>query len=241
MKSLLCFGYSASLLLAGVSSAYVQDAFAQSRSFDCTGSSLSAAEGREILSQAQKNYSKISTLKASFAQESYLAALSISETSEGEMQFQKPGNMRWDYVNPDPQTFLVNDHTVWLYQPNDKQLIIDKFDTILLTDLPVAFLMGIGDLNKDFEIKDGCKNKEGDILHLLPKKKNAAEELTGFYLLIQPDSFEIKGGKVIDASGNVTSITLKNIRFNSEIFPTAFKPKFPDGIDVTDRRKELHE
>lgn len=229
-------------LLAVIFCLLISGGFAngQSRDFDCEAQKLASSKAADLLEQSQQKYKNLSTLKAAFAQESYLAALSISETSEGSMMFAKPGEMRWEYKNPDPQTFLVKGHTVWLYQPEDKQLIIDSFDKMLLTDLPVSFLMGIGNLTKDFSLKSACKNKEGVVFELEPKKKEADQELKSFFMLINPDSALVKGGKVIDASGNVTSIVMEGIEANASFGKETFKPDFPSGIDVTDRRKELH-
>lgn len=215
-------------------------AVAQSRSFDCTaGKPLSVDRGAAVIKQVQAQYGDVKGLRAKFVQESYLSSLDVSETSEGSMVFQKPGAMRWDYTAPEKQTFLINDHVVYLYQPSDKQLVIDTFEEVLISDLPVAFLMGIGNLAKDFKLLSACENADGIVLELRPIKNDSESgELKELKLLVSPGGSLPLGGKVIDVSGNITAIVLKGMELNPPVKSETFKPDFPDGIDITDRRRD---
>jgi outer membrane lipoprotein carrier protein len=212
---------------------------AQARAFECRpGTTAKAQKG--ILTRVQDAYRKVSTLSADFEQDSFLAALDDSETSGGKMWFSKPGRMRWHYQSPEEQLFLVRDDTVWLHQVSDRQVIIDTFADILLTDLPVAFLMGIGDLEKDFTLEKVCQGSDGTILHLVPrtqrKGRSSDDGLEGFRLLVNPDSWLPAGASVKSLGGNVTSIVFRNVRTGEPASDDLFSPSFPKGIDVQDRR-----
>lgn len=218
----------------------VSSAAAQSRSFECgAGKPLAAARAKAVIEKVQAQYGTVEGLRARFLQESYLASLDLSETSEGMMSFRKPGEMRWDYTAPEKQTFLIKDHVVYLYQPADSQLVIDKFDDVLISDLPVAFLMGIGNLAKDFTLVSACENADGVVLELRPAKRSDHDvELRELKLLVSPGSAMPVGGKVLDVSGNVTAIVLKAVERNPPFDAATFSTDFPPGIDVTDRRRE---
>ena len=211
---------------------------AQTRSFDCEGrTSVPRSEAEDIVSRVQGAYSGVRALKGNFFQESFNSSLEMSEVASGRFSFHKPGRMRWDYETPARQTFLVRESTVWLFQEEQAQLLIDEFEKILLTDLPVAFLMGIGDLKSDFNVVSACRNPDGTVLDLHPGPGKGSQ-LAGFKLLIGPGSSLPAGASVEDVSGNTTSIILTAVETDPELNDREFSPDFPKGIDIQDRRKD---
>ncbi len=210
------------------------------RSFDCQKSgALLKEEADKIASRVQSEYATIRSLEGSFTQESYLSALEVSESSTGTMAFRKPGRMRWDYVTPEAQSFVVKDSRLDLYQPVENQLIIDEFSKILISDLPVAFIMGIGDLTKDFELNGACTSPDGVVLDLTPKSKGSSpseSELKRFKLLVNPSSHLPIGARIMDVGGNITSILLSGITKDPELNENRFSLEIPKGTDVIDRR-----
>ena len=185
----------------------------------------------DTISKIQSVYEKVGFLQADFNQDSYLASLDVSESSHGKMWFQKPGKMKWHYLEPDEQFFIINENKLTFYQVVDKQATIDNFDKVLLTELPVAFLMGIGDIKKQFNVQDICNGSSGLIISLSPitpnkisktkmsnfkdfdgnrvadDKDNSKENpVKSFKLLVDEKSFVPLGADIQDISGNKTSI-----------------------------------
>lgn len=235
-------------LMSGVFGRFPAPAHAQARAFDCV-KKLEVGEGKREVEKVQEAYGKLSTLKAHFSQESYLAALDISERSEGTVTFRKPGLMKWRYEKPQAQTFLVKENIVWFYQPVDNQVTIDKFADILISDVPVAFLMGLGDLARDFELRSGCDVVSGIVLEMVPKKGGReatissnksevgdGEGLRQFFLLTNRDDHLPRGAKVVDIGGNMTSLLLDSLEPQISLEPTEFDPDYPAGVDIIDRR-----
>jgi outer membrane lipoprotein carrier protein len=217
-----------------------QTALAQSSAFECK-SVLNTKQSQEVLDKAQKAYSNLNSMQARFSQESFLAALEISETSFGKVWFQKPGLMRWEYLRPEEQTFLVKDESMWLYQKKDKQVIIDSFSKVLISDLPVAFLLGIGNLKKDFVLSKACENKskDGIVLDLAPHKKQSAKNdkgLKAFLLVVDNKTYLPKAAKVSDLGANVNSIFFEDLDSNVNIPNSKFEVNFPSDVDIDDRR-----
>lgn len=237
---------AAALFALGVALPASSSALVPSRAFDCRpggakhGAGLKRGEGAEVLTKIQAGYGKVGALKARFTQDSFLAALDSAEQSSGSMWFLKPGRMKWHYTEPEEQLFVVRDKTVWLYQVADRQVVIDNFSDILLTDLPVAFIMGLGDLGRDFTLKGMCDGPEGLVLDLAPKPKGGGKEesLSSFKLLVNPDTFFPLGASVKDVGGNVTSIVFEEVELNGGVSQSTFASTFPKGVDVQDRRKE---
>jgi outer membrane lipoprotein carrier protein len=194
--------------------------------------------GSALLSKVQERYQGVNSLHAAFAQESFLAALDQREGSTGEVWFAKPGKMRWDYQRPEAQEFIVNDHTMWLYQPELNQVIIQPLEAVLLSNLPVAFLMGIGNIKNDFSLEKACRNTLGVVLELSPKKQKSEDELKVFKLLVDEARGLPQGAQISDAGGNITSVHLREIKTNAEagVSEERFKADYPAGTDISDRR-----
>ena len=150
--------------------------------------------------------------------------------------------MRWDYQEPEEQLFLFADQTMWFYQKGQNQVLIDRAGEVLLSDLPIAFLLGIGDIRRDFTLVTACTREEGIVLDLLPRKDgNGAarqEGVKGFQLLIEPERALPVGARVVDVGGNVTTVLLRELKLNGAIEAAQFSPTFPKGVDIQDRRKE---
>lgn len=227
------------LILAFSSFFLAATSSAQERAFDCPGGKeLSASAGKEIVEKVQKAYADVKGLKAQFVQASFIQALEVSEGSQGEVWFRKPGLMKWVYSDPEVQTFLVRDDTLWFYQQREQQVLVDQFKDVLISDLPVSFLMGIGDLSKDFSLQKACSGPEGTVLEFEPKGGQPQDEekrLQSFRLLVG-SNYMPSGARVSDAGGNTTAILLRKVDVNPAIPDETFAPDFPKGIDVIDRR-----
>lgn len=211
-------------------------------SFRCV-KKLPRKDLEQALARVQNRYQTLSTMRAKFNQDSYLAALDTSESSGGTVVFHKPGKMKWSYENPEQQEFVLKDHTVWYYQPEIKQVLVDEISELLLTDLPVAFLMGVGKLSEGFVLRGGCASDAGVILELDPKPTTAQEvgasrkenSLKSLSLLVSSDGFPA-GVRVFDVVGNVTAIALQSVRDSQDVSESEFAVDYPKGTDVNDRR-----
>ncbi len=217
-------------------------ALAQTKAFECAPSgNIATPQARAILDKVQAQYVGIESMKGSFTQSSYVAALDEGEDSSGEMIFAKPGRMRWSYKNPREQEVVIRDQELWMYQPDKGQVMIDDIRQVLLSALPISFMMGIGNLAKDFDLSSACHTSEGVVLRLKPHKHEGAEaqgdELSGFDLLVDPVKNVPIGAKIASLGGNTTAILFKNLQLRVDsIPPGTFVLEYPKGVDVLDRR-----
>jgi len=182
----------------------------------------------------QNRYAEISTLHGEFNQSSYLAALDVSETSSGDVSFLKPGKMRWEYRDPEHQIFLTDGESFWYYQEAEAQLLIDTFRGVLTTDVPLAFLAGVGELKRDFSLSSVCR--EENLLKLELKPRSEAEGLARFVLFVRQDDLTPMGAEIHDGQENVTRVMFSELKVNGSLPSNLFHPAFPKGIDIQDRR-----
>ncbi|WP_372682252.1 outer membrane lipoprotein carrier protein LolA, partial [Desulfosarcina sp.] len=63
---------------------------------------------------------------ADFEQESILKAMAVTDTASGRLMVRQPGKMRWEYLVPDPQTIITDGRELWVYRPQENQVLVGK-------------------------------------------------------------------------------------------------------------------
>jgi outer membrane lipoprotein carrier protein len=215
--------------------------WAQPTSFGCSGNqALKIAAGRQVMAKVQSRYAELKGFSGEFRQYSYMAALDASESSRGIISYRKPGQMKWDYEYPEKQIFLLADGTFWYYQELDRQLIVDCLPDVLASDVPVAFLLGLGNLEDDFGFENGCYSEDGIVLVLKPSVKDstdvAMDNMMSLRLLVNRETYLPIGAEVVDLGGNKTTLLLRDLDTQRIPAVEEFSPEFPSGLDINDRR-----
>ena len=113
----------------------------------------------------QGKYNNIKDIKGSFEQKSFIKDLEETQEFKGNFSIKMPFRMRWAYTKPTSEEVIINDKKMWILQNVEKQAVKSNFSEDTYGQAPIALLAGLGNLNKDFDVKDV------EILHLLPKKK----------------------------------------------------------------------
>lgn len=212
------------------------------------GVELSAERASTVLRSVQERYGEVKSIAANFKQYSFLAALDAEEESGGEVWFERPGKMKWHYSTPEEQVFLLSGDSIWFYQAAEKQVLVDRVEGVMLSEMPVAFLMGIGKLDQSFELKSGCEEGDNYLLELLPRAKTTLaggkdsavdRRVTALALLVSKRSFIPGAAEITDPSGNRTRIVLGGVTTNGKIPENTFTPRFPAGVDLIDKRTAL--
>ncbi|HEX7124361.1 MAG TPA: outer membrane lipoprotein carrier protein LolA [Thermodesulfobacteriota bacterium] len=202
------------------------------------GSAATLVPGlHETALRVQQTYDQTRDLTARFTQESTSAALGRSQRAEGRVTIRKPGKMRWDYEGRSgkPGQVIVSDgKTLWIYNPEDRSVIKSEIGGAL-ERTPLAFLMGLGELTRDFEVgrppADLALGRPGDVvLELTPKEAIAA--LQNLYLAVDPERALVTAALIVDPFGNRTRLAFEDIRTNTGVPESRFAFTVPPGVQV---------
>lgn len=158
--------------------------------------------------------------------------MDIIENSEGKVYIKKPGRMRWDYKKPKRQEIVIEDKIIWIYKPDEKQVLKALFSESHQNRTPASFLAGVGRLKDDFEISLS-KISGGHLLRLTPKGTKGNIET--ILLEILPKDYSIQRFSLIDIYGNKTTIILKDIKVNKGLKDSLFHFKVPEGVKVIEQ------
>jgi outer membrane lipoprotein-sorting protein len=193
------------------------------------------------LKEVQRRYQLLRTISARFEQRSYLKSLDLEEHSSGSLRLQMPGKLFWEYQEPEAQTFLIASNEFQLYQPVDQQLVLQSVEASFVSDIPVSFLFGIGNLQERFAITDACKGNDIISLQLRPKLKEAntaGNNLSQLTITFDTQNYFPAITEVVDGEGNRTTVKIFERNIGVTFEPTDFQIQVPKGTDIQDLRKK---
>jgi outer membrane lipoprotein carrier protein len=204
----------------------------------CRGQGQPAAAGsdlslEEIATKLQANYEKINTYTGRFEQEIWSRSTGkVVSHGEGEVKYKKPGRMVWHYQKPDEHIYINEGNTIWDYSPANKE----AYQLPVRESVYKTFLLGLGDLRKDFEISfhSGRKMSADGFyqLDLVPKQDNERRVLGAITFYIDPGTFLVQRTESVDALGNRNTIKFSGIKLNVEIPDEVFRFVPPPGTKI---------
>jgi outer membrane lipoprotein carrier protein len=182
-----------------------------------------APEAQALARKVQAFYEQTRDLTAGFRQTYIYAGMGRRQVSSGLLQVKKPGMMRWEYQKPVAKVVAVKGSRLVQYEPAERQAYVDEhFDATAMSAV-VAFLLGKGDLEKEFEPSLG---KDGA---LVLRPREADPRLESVELVAAADG-QITATRVVDGSGNVNEMAFTDVRRNTGISDAVFDVTLPDGV-----------
>jgi outer membrane lipoprotein carrier protein len=200
-----------------------------------TGAPSSAADGRsadQIADSLQKNYDATVDFVADFRQETEVKTLNRNLKAWGKLTFKRPGKMLWRYEEPKGQFVLADGKNLYFYQPEQNQVIKSPLSNAFRSDIPLSFLLGLGNLKKDFNVALKGADENQYVLRLEPKGDlgGFSEVLVG----VSRSTSDILWVSVRDAASNLTTIRFSAMRKGIGAQESLFRFQLPDGVDVVE-------
>lgn len=184
----------------------------------------------EILNRIEKRYAGPG-FTAGFFQTSTLQAMDITDTASGRIFVKRPAMMRWEYQTPDVQTITTDGQTLWIYRPEDQQVIIGKAPAFFSDGKGAGFLSDLGLLRRKFYITLAKELKQEHYqLKLFPLTKTL--DVSVVYLSVDKKTFNIVRIVTLNSYGDTTRIDLKAIRTNRQLDDALFKFQIPKGVEI---------
>lgn len=189
-------------------------------------------DAESVVEGLQKRYDSTVDFVADFFQETKLKTLNRRVKAWGKVYFRRPGKMLWRYNEPKGQVFLADGKYLYYYQPEQKQVIKSRLSYAIRSDTPLSFLLGIGDLKRDFKATLVSTDKEYYVVRLTPNE--AMEGIGDFLLGIEIKEFDILWVQIEDAIGNVTTIRFSSMQRGVGLRDSIFNLQIPDGVDIVE-------
>jgi outer membrane lipoprotein carrier protein len=181
----------------------------------------------DILTALEQKYSG-NSFQTDFTQTSNLAALDITEKASGRAFFSHPGKMKWQYLAPQQHEIITNGILLWIYRPEENQVMLGEASQFFKSGAGGAFLSDISLIRKNFHINLKEVNAEYVEIDLTAKKKS---DISSIIIRISQKNSDIVRVVTYNTFDDTSVFKFTNIHFKS-IDPEIFNFKVPDNMDV---------
>jgi len=189
-------------------------------------------DAEALIEGLQKRYDSTSDFVSDFSQETVVKTLNRRLQASGIVYFKKPGKMLWKYEDPKGQLVLADGTFLYFYQPEQKQVLKTRLSKAFLSDTPLSFLLGIGELKRDFKgILTGSEG-EAYVIRLVPKV--GLGEIGRLFLGVDKKESDILWARIEDAVGNITTIRLYKMQRDVGINDSLFLLQVPKDVDIVE-------
>ena len=187
----------------------------------------------QILEQVEKKYTN-SKFAADFIQNSTIKAMNITDMATGKVYIKYPGMMRWEYEKPDRQIIITDGDKLWVYRPEDNQVMTGKAPTFFRDGKGASFLSDIRLIRQKFDIdlEQGPPEERDLFYHLLLKPREKTLDIAEIRLMVSRQTFNVLQVTTLNFYGDETRIDLINFAFNVDMDDSLFSFTIPQGVDV---------
>jgi len=199
-----------------------------SATLPCNATQSLDDETAKIISGIEAKYAQKS-FSADFEQTSRLTALDVTEIAEGKAWFSHPGKMKWAYQSSDNHEIITNGKNLWIYRPEENQVMTGDAAPFFQSGSGGAFLADIRKIREEFTIEPGKSGENFSQLVLTPKKETP--ELAKIHITVNLPGYEIPVVETENIYGDTTKFIFTNIQFvtfDERIFE--FTP--PSGTEI---------
>ena len=184
----------------------------------------------QILDRLEQHYTNKS-FTADFGQESTLKAMDITDFATGKMYVRYPGMMRWEYQKPEKQVIITDGKKLWIYRPDDNQVMAGSAPAFFSDGKGASFLSDIKLIREKFNIS---KVQSADDyfyeLKLEPREKTL--DVSDIRISVTKNTFTVIRIITYNSYGDENRIELINNTFNVKLDDSLFSFDIPAGADV---------
>ncbi len=211
----------------------------------------------DVVKARGTNKSGIFDFQGDFFQQSQIAAIERTQRGRGYVSFRFDyrgessvplAMFRWEYQEPTRQEVVSNSQTMWVYLPENRQVIISDIRQVTQqrSDNPMTFLTGLGNLSRDFSVRWALPDHDQDgnfVLELKPRRVSSLIRSLQIVVdrravidFVENDQvgnhFPILATTVVDPADNSTTIEFSNVAFNRGLSAQFFEFIRPAGVEV---------
>lgn len=185
----------------------------------------------KILKGVENRYNSAKTLRAEFTQT--VRVQGRTRTPEkGVVYLSRPKKTRWEYSDPAGRVFISDGKYTHDYDPRDNTYLREQMKETEDTRVPLAFLMGNLNFQKDFSRYETRTDGANAVIRMFPRNQNAW--FTEITMTVAPD-FSIKRVLVVGQDFSTTEFVLSSEVRNLPVADALFRYQPPAGARIVNQ------
>lgn len=185
----------------------------------------------DVAAALQRKYDGIRDFSADFVHEYEGGVLRKKLAERGTVEVKKPGKMKWTYKAPEEKLFVSDGVRLYLYVPADKQVTVSKVPQEDQATSAVLFLMGKGNLTRDFKVSF-VQGGPADTYNLRLDPKLPERDYDWLQISVDRRTMQIRTLVAADQQGGRSTFRFSNFKENVGLSDKTFAFKIPRGTDV---------
>src|SRR5229473_1049211 len=183
---------------------------------------------KQVLTRLQRHYRDTKSFSAKFNEEISTVGAPKRQRS-GVVSFRKPGRMRWEFAAPEVQTIVSDGEMLYSYDPELNQVVETPLKQALKSSSATSFLLGMGNINRDFKAAFANSVASDGLVHLLLDSKAGGYKIE---VGLDPKTYNLMTLTLTDQLGDVTRINFSDVHDNVELPDSNFAFNAPAGADI---------
>ncbi|HID94953.1 MAG TPA: outer membrane lipoprotein chaperone LolA [Candidatus Latescibacteria bacterium] len=193
------------------------------------GVSASKITGKAIVKKVEKRYEKLKTFSVEFQQTFYWKLADKTQGFRGKLYLKKPDMFR---VETSHQVIVTDGDTLWIYNPEEEQVIISPYADSEEPSNPQALFF---EYTENYEAEYIGTEKIGKrdcyLIKLLPQRDD--QYITAMKVWVDKKRWLTLKVEYYDVNDNTTTYTLlSDPEVDQKLDDALFKFNIPDGVEV---------
>ncbi|UCF67376.1 MAG: outer membrane lipoprotein carrier protein LolA [Acidobacteriota bacterium] len=190
---------------------------------------------QKILDRIDEAQRSMNSLRAELVETRHMAMLAEPQVFKGTLLFQRPGNIRWEYREPEIRTYVLSDGqlTGWIPSRNEIETI-----SISRSERRIRRLVAIGEdtssLRREFQVTLNQQADEPNSaeLVLIPKSRRIRKRIAEIRLWIDREAGLPRRVRYTSGEGDVIELEMVQLTVNPPISEGTFELSIPPGAKV---------
>jgi outer membrane lipoprotein carrier protein len=194
----------------------------------------SAVTPEEAVANLEKALKAVRTLRADFEQLHYSMSVSEPLREKGELLFEKPDRMRWEYKSPQDKVFLYKEGILETYLPEDKQLTRSPVAEEALKSDIFGIFLGTMSFRDAYAIESNPFPTDAARVRQVKLTPKTEGDYSHILLEIDETTWLPRRVLFLEWAGAKREFVFSRIRTGVRLPSGAFTLKVPPGTEVID-------
>jgi outer membrane lipoprotein-sorting protein len=158
---------------------------------------------------------RVSSIDCDFVQTKESSLLAAPAKSSGHMTYRRPGYLEWNYVEPNPLTFVADGESVMIRKGDQSEVLggtqgrmIKEMTRMIIGNIEGSVLANEKMFMAGYDMADGLI-----AVTLIPQRKDLQKMWSKLVLYYEESSLKATRFEMYESSGDLTVISFKNIKY----------------------------